>query len=220
MSGIVVTGLWHAIGKSVSAYIAGLDCGDYTVASDGTITVPYQSDPDQKLTAAYIKSINDQAPNTAPTGGGWYTITELVGTITVTIGGLPVTCTVPMVIGFNYNSDGQLVRPDQQKDAGTTSPAMGEPKRIEQYAIQVYDTVSGPAGTGLKVGTDSNHLHPALFRTKGGTAVDNSTGYSGIHWDKLDDDYGFDNMFYWRMGRPFPATVVAITGFIEATERK
>jgi len=33
-------GLWHLIGKTVQAFVAGLDLGDYVVSSGGYIDVP------------------------------------------------------------------------------------------------------------------------------------------------------------------------------------
>ncbi len=38
--GLILTGLFHLNGKTVAAWIGGLDCGDYVVAN-GQITVPY-----------------------------------------------------------------------------------------------------------------------------------------------------------------------------------
>ena len=51
-TGVEFSGLDHMNGKTVTAFVAGLDCGEYTVAS-GKITVPFQSDPDQLFTAAF-----------------------------------------------------------------------------------------------------------------------------------------------------------------------
>lgn len=57
--GVTMYGLWHLNGKIVSAWIGGLDCGDYLVA-DGNIFVPFQSDPGQFFTAAFFESLNGQ----------------------------------------------------------------------------------------------------------------------------------------------------------------
>lgn len=38
--GLTLNGLWHLNGKTVTAWIAGLDCGDYAVSS-GSVTGPY-----------------------------------------------------------------------------------------------------------------------------------------------------------------------------------
>lgn len=55
--GVEFIGLGHLEGKLVSAFIAGLDLGDYTV-TDGTIFVPYQSDPGKLFTLAYVQNLS------------------------------------------------------------------------------------------------------------------------------------------------------------------
>lgn len=50
-------GLWHLNGKTVSAVCGGLDLGDYLV-TNGSITVPYKSDPGKAFTLAYIQSLD------------------------------------------------------------------------------------------------------------------------------------------------------------------
>ena len=50
-TGVKLYGLWHLKRNvGVTAYVAGLDCGDYTIASDGTLIVPYGSDPNGAFT--------------------------------------------------------------------------------------------------------------------------------------------------------------------------
>lgn|GEM_PF-2552997 len=56
-TGITFYGLWHLNGKTVSAVCGGLDLGDYEV-SDGSIFVPYQSDPGKAFTLAYLQSLD------------------------------------------------------------------------------------------------------------------------------------------------------------------
>ena len=56
---VTLYGLWHLNGKTVSAVIGGLDCGDYLV-SLGQITVPFLSDPGKLFTLAYLQSLNGQ----------------------------------------------------------------------------------------------------------------------------------------------------------------
>lgn len=55
-TGVVLSGFWPLVGLPVTAFIAGLNCGTYTVDGTGSITVPYLSDPDRLFTAAYLAS--------------------------------------------------------------------------------------------------------------------------------------------------------------------
>lgn len=57
VDGVQIGGLGALEGKLVSAFIAGLDLGDYTV-TNGTIFVPYQSDPDKLFTLAYVQGLS------------------------------------------------------------------------------------------------------------------------------------------------------------------
>ena len=62
-SNLVLTGLWPLNGKLVTAWIEGLDCGDYTVAN-GTITVP-EVTANPLLTSAFVTA---NTPLTAVVG--------------------------------------------------------------------------------------------------------------------------------------------------------
>jgi hypothetical protein len=34
--------------------------------------------------------------------------------------------------------------------------------------------------------------------------------FSGVHWDTVDADSNYDNMWCWEVCRPYPCTVVAV----------
>lgn len=213
MAGIVMTGYWYAVGKTLSVWLAGLKCGDYLVGNDGAFTVPYQSDPDALLTATYLKGVSD----TAPLGAGtWGSSVEFVIPLTVTIGGTPTNVIVPGVIGYKYTSKGQLVRPNDPAASKTQQgPALGMDRRIHQFAMQLYDTI------GLSVGVKSGATYPCRF-TDGdgvhGTLLNSATGFTGIFRQEIQADYDFDNMIYWEVTDPYPVTVISITGFMETQE--
>lgn len=205
---LVLTGFHYAIGKTLSVYIAGLDCGDYVVANDGTIVVPYSSDPDGFFTATYLKAVSDLDPVSMATN-------EFASHLTVTIGGLPTDVLVPVLVGYTYNSDGQIVRPQTMSELKTKlGPAMGQIRRTHQYAMQLHQTI------GLSVGVDfGSTLQSCGFKSYvNGPNLNKATGFTGIFQDSLTADYDFDNMISWRVSRPFPATVIALTGFIETSE--
>lgn len=201
---IVLTGYWYAVGETFSVYMAGLDCGDYVVAADGTITVPYQSDPDEALTAAYLQEISLE--------GGF---NEFYTTISVTIGGIPTDVQIPLVVGANYQSRGQLVRPNQQSEAkAVRGPTLGEKRRISSFAALI------PIAQMLEFGTSSANLRPSRFTS--GNQLDPlaaRVGFTGVWQDTIDSTTDYDNMIWWNTTRPYPATISAIEGFMDTAER-
>lgn len=52
-TGVHLYGLWHLNGKTASVTVAGIDCGDFTIAN-GTTFVPYKSDVNGLFTPSYI----------------------------------------------------------------------------------------------------------------------------------------------------------------------
>lgn len=116
---LLVNGLWPHNGKTVSAFIAGLDCGDFVVAN-GSITIPFGD------------SVS------AGTANGLFTA-ALVASFTV----------LPAVVGFTYTSDGQLVRPVTQADTGTQAgPGFAKLGRQHRAAAQLYGMVNGSISFG------------------------------------------------------------------------
>lgn len=51
-SGVIFSGLWHLNGETVDVWIGGLDCGSQLV-TNGSITVPFRSDPYEAFTANF-----------------------------------------------------------------------------------------------------------------------------------------------------------------------
>src|SRR6185312_4003026 len=100
---IAFYGLYHLSGETVSAWVGGLDCGDYVVDSLGAIYVPLASDAGGLLTAAYIVSLDGY------TGENQVTITFDAGTGAANY-------TIPVVIGAPYTSQGQAMRPQLEAD--------------------------------------------------------------------------------------------------------
>ena len=116
---LLVNGLSSHNGKLVTAFIAGLDCGDFTV-SGGSITIPF----------------GDGVSGGA--GSGLFT-QALVESFT----------TLPAVVGFTYISDGQLVRPVTQADTGARSgPAFAKNRRQHRVGAQLYGCVNGSISFG------------------------------------------------------------------------
>jgi hypothetical protein len=117
------------------------------------------------------------------------------------------------VIGFTYNSDGQIVRPMTPQETGArTGPALGKKRRSQKYAALLDSAM------GISFGTDFSKLYPANFKQPNGLLYAYGQQFNGVHWDTLSDDYSFDGMLCWRISRPWPATVVALQPFIQTQD--
>lgn len=120
--GLKLNGLWHLNGKTVTAWIGGLDCGDRLVTA-GSITVPYGD------------SVS------GGTGAGLFTQALVDG----------YGAALPAVVGFTYTSDGQIVRPSLPAESGARNgPAFGKLRRSHRYALQVEGAVSGKVSVGTE----------------------------------------------------------------------
>src|SRR5229473_214382 len=130
-------GMWYLAGQTVSAQIAGLDCGDYTVnSSTGSITVPFGSDAGGLMTAAYLATL------ATFTG-------EQAVTFTYTLSDVATTVTVPVVIGKSYTTQGQRLRAATAEDIKSpVGAALGKLRRSEIASVLLSNTV------GISVGTN------------------------------------------------------------------
>jgi hypothetical protein len=177
---LLVNGLWPHNGKTVSAFIAGLDCGDYIV-SNGSITVPFGDG------------------TKVGTANGLFTAT-LVNSFRA----------LPAVVGFTYNSDGQLVRPISPADTGAQSgPGFAKIGRQHRAAALLYGMVNG----SITFGTDFTTLYAAKLRFPNDVPYTIQQQWSGIWRDNVNSLLDFDGMISWRIGRPLPAFVMAVGGF-------
>lgn len=207
MSGLTFYGLHSLIGYTVSAVVCGLDCGDYVVAVDGSITVPYQSDPDQLFTAAYAISASNSPPGILATWG--------YGTMAATVTISSAQYTIPVAIGCTYTSQGQLLPPDEPAQ-GQNGPGPGKTRRTHMVAMKFVNTISG----AVSVGTDfSSTLTPAYLPGNGVARYNGATMFSGTYWGPINDGYSFDSMISWQITRPLPCTVTSVSGFIEEQDR-
>lgn len=112
--GLTLNGLWHLNGKTVTAWLGGLDCGDYTVVN-GSITVPYGDGI------------------SAGTGAGLFTAPFAAA--------LPLS---QMLVGFTFTSQGQIVRPALPAESGARNgPAVGKVRRNHKIAAQFEGTGVG-----------------------------------------------------------------------------
>jgi hypothetical protein len=126
--------------------------------------------------------------------------------------------TMPVIAGFTYTSQGQILRTDEQQEAGTRSgPAMGRMRRIGEFAAALVSTQGISFGTTFALdATGKSKLNLANFKTPGGVAYQANALYSGVYWNTLNDTNSRDGrMLCWQITRPYPATVAAISGVVK-----
>lgn len=200
-SGIKLNGMANKAGQTVTVLIAGLDCGDYTVAADGSVTLAYRADPDGLLTAAYLAGLNSATA-----------YAELSTVIEVNDGGKE-RLIVPVLVGQSYTTQCQIVRPETQEEVrGKTGPGLAETRRVFKYGAKLANAV------GVSMGTNVSNLRPVPLTQDNGTALDHATMFTGVVRGEVDDDYSYDGMLMWQISRPYPCTMVAIAPFLETAE--
>ena len=199
-------GFWYMAGQTVSAEICGLDCGDYTVASDGSITVPFGSDTEGLFTLAYLASCNGY-------------VGEAATSVSVTLDrpGFPIgsnTFTIPVVVGKAYTSQGQGLRPTTQADMKSqTGEGLGKLRRSETAHFLLSNTI------GLSVGTDFSALEAMVLPgSDGETALPATSMFSGVARIVITDSYSYDSMICWQVNRPWPCTVCSISASLHSTD--
>src|SRR5690242_13219041 len=200
-STIAFYGLWHLNGKTVTLWVGGIDVGDFTV-SNGSITAPIDADlgVGYLFTSAYLLSISS---------------TTLYGARACPIDGSYGRITVPVVVGFTYTSQGQIVRPDTlEQTRSQTGMGSGKPRRMHSFAALFSRT------QGVSFGTTFTDLHAAQFKSPGGTkALSLLQLFDGVYWQQVDDTWGLDSMICWQISRPYPTALASLTGFLESTDR-
>lgn len=200
---ITFYGFWHLEGETVRITILGLDCGTAVVQADGSVTATLANNP--LLTPAYLLA------NSNALSGVEQNVTFSISTDA----GLS-SVTVPVVIGLDYTTKGQLLRPDVAADIHSPlGPGLGKTRRLHMFAALVQDAVA------ISFGTDfSSSLTAARFTTAdGATARAEDSPYSGVYWDTLKDGYSFEGQLAWQVNRPYPCTIASVSVFLDVAER-
>lgn len=178
-------GLWHLNGKTVSVFAGGLDCGD-VVVSNGSAVVTFGDGV------------------AAGAGQGLFT-QDFVASFN---GGMPC------VIGFTYTTQGQMVRPALQAEAGTAAgPAFGKIRRSHQYGVMLVNS------RAPQIGTNFSNLRTAQLRTPGGNDFSPLSAFTGMHVDTLEDDYTMDSMLAWQQTRPLPCNIAALGAYLSTQDK-
>lgn len=122
--------------------------------------------------------------------------------VTVSLGVATLTANASTVqVGYNYDSDGQLLRIEAGSQDGT---ALGKTRRAHRVGMLVDRLL------GLKVGMDFDNLTQLTFRTSSDPLTRAPSLFSGILSETIDSDYDFENQFCWRQDQPLPGTILAI----------
>jgi hypothetical protein len=199
---LAITGLYALGGQTVTAWIGGLNCGNYVVDVTGTINVLFGADSGGLCTPQYLASLSPY------TGENAVVASFDAGTGTLSY-------TVPIVVGLAFNADGQGVRAVTTEDTKTpTGPSLGETRRGDQFGLLLSNTVN------LQVGTNTGNLQSETMKQADLlTDLAATSMFSGVRWDILPGDYTYDGMIYWRQAGPEPATVCAYTVFLDTEPR-
>lgn len=129
-----------------------------------------------------------------------------------------------IVVGFTYNSDGQLVRPQAPQDVGTRNgPALGKRRRFHKVAALFSNLGMGNVRnqSALQIGRDFNHLTPVILSPQ--TVPDllqlaPGQTFSGIWKDTVQSDSNYDGMVAWRISRPLPGNIVALEPLLQGED--
>jgi hypothetical protein len=138
-----------------------------------------------------------------------------------------VATTPPFVVGFTYNSDGQLVRPQSPQDTGARNgPSLGKKRRVQQAAAQLSNVgvlSNSSSELALSFGTSFTNLRPAIVNYSSTSSQTGSIAplqaFNGIWFDTIQDESSFDGMVCWRVSRPLPANIVALECFLQTQDK-
>lgn len=122
---------------------------------------------------------------------------------------------MPVVIGFTYTSQGQLLRPETLPEAGSRNgPGFGKKRRVHKFACALVNTQE------ISFGTRFTALYPATLKTPGKTVeLAPNVLFSGVHRDTMNDDQTIDGgQLCWQQDGPFPGTITGLGGFLETTD--
>jgi hypothetical protein len=205
---VIFSGLYYAVGYPVSVSVCGLDCGDYTVDQYGRVTVPLNSDPDMLFNGAYIQQF-DVGPFDTTTYG------ELTTRLDIDNGsGATITIFVPVCIGFAIPYYGKLLRligEDQTKSP--QGGAMGKERRTQWVGALLRNT------QGITFFTENSFQDTPNLAYPGQAPLVKNILFSGVWSRPLEDNWSLDSFVGFGGSRPYAASVVSLTAFLETSER-
>lgn len=182
----VIQGLWPHETLTVSVFAGGLYVGDYVVTG-GVVTIEFGDG------------------STGGAGGGLFTASFVSG----------FSGAMPLLVGFGFDSDGQLLRPQTPAETGARNgPALGKTRRNHKFAM----LMNGCVTDSVSVGTSFDKLLPVTLKQANGVTLSKLTPYTGVRKDTIKDDQSLDGQICWRVSGPYPATIAAVQGFIDTVD--
>jgi hypothetical protein len=196
--GLTLNGLWHLNGKTVTAWLSGLDCGDFTVAS-GSITVPYGDGVSAGTAAGLFTAAAFMVNPTALVG---FTFTSQ-GQLVRPHSPVETGARNGPALGKKRRSMQYAVQLEGAGYAGTAGAG----------SITFGTAFTNPTGGAL------SPQDPARFKKADDTPYLPNQQFTGIHWQTLQDTYSYNSQLAWQITRPYPANVVAVQAFIETMDK-
>lgn len=226
-STVTINGLWHLNGKTVQVIAGGLDLGDLGDALAWSATKTYGSGEyvkgSDRLFYVSLAGSNLNHDPTTDNGVHWrsdYIVSN--GSVTVPLAdgisagpgrGLftsafaSALALTDIVVGFTYNSDGQIVRNVAQADTGSRNgPSLGAPSRTHRASVKFVNS------KGVYIGGNFDRLYPCEFKASGDSKTDLAVRsmFTGVFYDQVNDDFTYEDSFCWRVTRPYPCTITAV----------
>jgi hypothetical protein len=118
-------------------------------------------------------------------------------------------------IGYGYNSDGKLLRPEAGAADGTSQ---GKPQRAHAVTFRFHDTGGIYVGPSFD-STGSKKLNELVFRQstdETGQAVPLFSGDREVPWN---GDWTTENHVCWRNNSVFPHTILAVMPRMNTSDR-
>lgn len=119
----------------------------------------------------------------------------------------------PAIIGFNYQSKGQILRAVLPPEGFQTGPGQGKLRRAHYAAPLMANSQY------VQMGVDFGTMRQMKFKSAGGTqALPLTSLYSGVYWEAVEGGHSYDSMWCWQSSRPYPCTVVSVEIFSEGQD--
>lgn len=177
-------------GQDRDVWACGQDLGRFTV-QDGTITVPLTSAFTRQVMAEYTTSATDFGAMACEVRSD----VEGEGTDRYTI---------PVLVGYTFTSQGQMLRPNRPEDTGAREgPGFGKTKRSHTVYALLHNS------RGASFGTRFDKLRPMKMVSEGGRVFDVDEAFNGVYTAPLEDTYSYDSQPCWEVSRPYPLSICA-----------
>ncbi len=118
-------------------------------------------------------------------------------------------------VGYGYNSDGELLRPEAGAANGT---AQGKTMRTHQLTLRFHDTGGVQVGANFNA-SGSGSLKALVFRQSTDTTGAAVPLFSGDYKVTWNGDWTTENYVCWRNNSVFPHTILAAMPELNTSDR-